>query len=169
MSCIAGPRQFGNEDQGWVAHFLYSTLSNAHAIIYGDGRQVRDVLCVDDLVLAIEAVRERADITAGQIYNVGGGTNHTTSLLELIDSIEALTGRRLRYRTTKSRPGDQLVYVTDIGKIKRDTGWEPKLTVKQTLERIYDFWKRNRDVFVPATHPERELVAGALQEMPGAA
>ncbi len=169
MSCIAGARQFGNEDQGWVAHFLYSALSNAHAVIYGDGRQVRDVLCVDDLIAAMEAVREKQDVTAGQIYNIGGGAHHTTSLLELIDSIEGLTGRRLRYRTTKPRPGDQLVYVTDVNKIKRDTGWEPKLTVRQTLERIYDFWKRNREVFVPATHSERELVAASLQELPGAA
>lgn len=169
MSCIAGSRQFGNEDQGWVAHFLYSTLSNASAVIYGDGRQVRDVLCVDDLVQAMEAVRENSSVTAGQIYNVGGGVNNTTSLLELIDSIEGLTGRRLRYQTTKARPGDQLVYVTDVSKIEHDTGWEPKLTVKQTLERIYDFWKRNRDIFVPAaSQADRDMISGAL-EMPGAA
>ena len=72
MSCIAGQRQFGNEDQGWVAHFLYSALQRVPVVIYGDGRQVRDVLCVDDLLRAFEAVRAALPTTAGQIYNVGG-------------------------------------------------------------------------------------------------
>ena len=168
MSCIAGARQFGNEDQGWVAHFLYSALANQPVVIYGDGRQVRDVLCVDDLVRAMEAVRDKQEITAGQVYNVGGGRQNTTSLIELMDSIEALTGRRTRYQLAKQRPGDQLVYITDTSKITRDTGWEPKLTVRQSLERIYEFWKRNREVFEPAREIER-TPAAALQEMPGAA
>lgn len=168
MSCIAGARQFGNEDQGWVAHFLYSALTNSPLTVYGDGRQVRDVLCVDDLVRAFDAAREKQDVTAGQIYNVGGGQQNTTSLLELIDMIEDLTGRRLRYESAKGRPGDQLVYVTDVAKIWRDTGWTPELSVRQSLERIYDFWKRNREIFEPAIQGEHEAVSG-LQELPGAA
>jgi CDP-paratose 2-epimerase len=168
MSCIAGQRQFGNEDQGWVAHFLYSALSNTPVLLYGDGRQVRDVLCVDDLVTAIELARENSGVTAGQIYNIGGGIRNTTSLLELMDTIEDLTGRRLRYTSAAARPGDQRIYVTDTTKFQRATGWEPRLTVRQTLERIYDFWKRNRDLFVPAATADRELL-GALQELPGAA
>ena len=168
MSCIAGARQFGTEDQGWVAHFLYSALSGTPIVIYGDGRQVRDVLCVDDLVCAMEAARERSEVTAGQIYNVGGGRQNTTSLLELTRMIETLTGRRVQYHFAKARPGDQLVYVTDTAKLTRDTGWEAKITVRQTLERIHEFWKRNREVFEPATQWER-TPAAALQEMPGAA
>jgi CDP-paratose 2-epimerase len=168
MSCIAGARQYGNEDQGWVAHFLYSALSGAPVVIYGDGRQVRDVLCVDDLIRVMQAVRERQELTAGHIYNVGGGPGNTTSLLELMDSIESLTGRRLRHHFTKARPGDQLVYVTDTSKLMRDTEWEPKMNMAQTLERIYDFWKRHRDVFEPAAQWER-TPAAALQELPGAA
>jgi CDP-paratose 2-epimerase len=168
MSCIAGARQFGNEDQGWVAHFLYSALSETPLVIFGDGRQVRDVLSVDDLVRAIECVREKQDVTAGQIYNIGGGPRNTTSLLELVDRIEDLTGRRLKYQYAKPRPGDQLVYVTDIAKMKRDTGWEPALNVQQTLSRIYEFWKRNREIFAPAAQWDR-APAGTLQEMPGAA
>ena len=73
MSCIAGARQCGNEDQGWLAHFIYSALEGHPLTIYGDGKQVRDVLCVDDLVLAFEKVRANLDVTAGQVYNVGGG------------------------------------------------------------------------------------------------
>jgi CDP-paratose 2-epimerase len=153
MSCIAGARQFGNEDQGWVAHFLYSALMNQPLVIYGDGRQVRDVLCVDDLLRVFEAVRENAAMTAGQIYTVGGGAKNTVSLLELMDEIEDLTGKRIDYERDEFRPGDQLIYVTDHSKLTRHTGWEPKITVRQTLMRIHDWWKRNRDVFeTPMPH-----------------
>jgi CDP-paratose 2-epimerase len=151
MSCIAGARQFGNEDQGWVAHFLYSALMQQPIVIYGDGRQVRDVLCVDDLLRVFDAVRENISTTAGQIYNVGGGPKNTVSLLELISEVEDLTGKRIEYELDAPRPGDQLIYVTDFGKLTRHTGWEPKLTVRQTLMRIYDWWKRNREVFAPVT------------------
>ena len=92
MSCIAGPRQFGNEDQGWVAHFLYSALSGVPILIYGDGRQVRDVLCVHDLLRAFETLRQNSGVTAGQIYNVGGGRGNTVSLLELMDLIQEFSG-----------------------------------------------------------------------------
>ena len=98
MSCIAGPRQFGSEDQGWVAHFLYSALEGRPLTIYGDGRQVRDILYVEDLLCAFEAAYENREQTAGQIYNIGGGEENSVSLLELMDAIEALTGvaRRLQ-------------------------------------------------------------------------
>ncbi len=168
MSCIAGPRQFGNEDQGWVAHFLYSALRGAPIVIYGDGRQVRDVLCVDDLLRAMEAVREHTSVTAGQIYNVGGGPNNTVSLLELVEKIEAITGSRLEYEQDEPRPGDQLVYVTDFSKLHRDAAWQPEYSVSQTLQRIYEWWKRNRELFAPAAVASR-VPASALQEAPEAA
>src|SRR5437660_7629125 len=122
MSCIAGPRQFGNEDQGWVAHFLYSALEGRPLTIYGDGRQVRDVLSVEDLVLAFEKVRSRMEKTAGQIYNVGGGIKNSVSLREVIDLIESVTGKKLRYTVQRPRPGDQLFYVSDVSKLRRHTG-----------------------------------------------
>ena len=168
MSCIAGPRQFGNEDQGWVAHFLYSALRELPVVIYGDGRQLRDVLCVHDLVKAIQAARENCERTRGQIYNLGGGPANTVSLLELMAMIEELTGRKLAMRLDEPRPGDQLVYVTDFSKLVRDTGWQPEYGVAQTLQVIHDWWKKNRDIFEPALMPAR---AGSrtLQEVPGAA
>src|SRR5262249_51634842 len=126
MSCIAGERQFGTEDQGWVAHFLYSALRRAPIVLYGDGRQVRDVLWVGDLLRAFEAVRIRLTLTAGQIYNVGGGAANAISLLELIQLIESRTGERLASRHEEPRPADQLVYITDHGKLTRDTGWRPR-------------------------------------------
>jgi CDP-paratose 2-epimerase len=144
MSCVAGPRQFGTEDQGWVAHFLYSALQRKPVVIYGDGRQVRDVLCVHDLVRAFEAVRRNLPRTAGQIYNVGGGANNAVSLLELIDKIEKQIGYRLEYRLENSRPGDQLVYLTDHGKISRHTGWKPEIDLSTTLELLQTFWEQNQ-------------------------
>ena len=153
MSCIAGPRQFGTEDQGWVAHFLYSALQQKPVVIYGDGCQVRDVLCVKDLIRAFDAVRQNLPITAGQIYNVGGGIANTTSLLELIQTIEELTGCHLDHVADESRPGDQLIYVTDYSKLHRHTGWKPQINLRQTLELLHAFWEENRGVIAGRTVP----------------
>jgi CDP-paratose 2-epimerase len=148
MSCIAGPRQFGTEDQGWVAHFIYSALQRKPIVVYGDGKQVRDVLCIYDLIRAFEAVRLKADVTAGQIYNVGGGIENSISLLELIHDIEQSTGRRLEYVLDERRPGDQLVYVTNYRKLREQTGWKPEIDVKQTLRLLRAFWEENQESLV---------------------
>lgn len=155
MSCIAGPRQFGTEDQGWVAHFLYSALQQDPIVIYGDGRQVRDVLCVYDLIRAMESVRLRLDVTAGQIYNIGGGSENTISLLELINEIEILTGHRVDYVLDERRPGDQLVYVSDWSKLHGHTGWKPEIGVGEMLRLLHSFWKQNRELIAqrPASDP----------------
>src|SRR6266550_7351253 len=150
MSCIAGPHQFGNEDQGWIAHFLYSALQDKEICIYGDGRQVRDVLAVQDLVRAFEAAYERQETTAGQIYNIGGGPTHTISLLELIERIEKLLHKRVSYRFHEGRPGDQSIYVTDFTKLRQHVGWSPRISVPQTLENIHDWWKHNKQLFACA-------------------
>jgi CDP-paratose 2-epimerase len=153
MSCIAGPRQFGNEDQGWIAHFLYSALQDRTLSIYGDGKQVRDVLAVQDLVRAFEAAYQNRESTAGQIYNVGGGANNTISLLELIDRIEKLFHKRVRYRYRPSRPGDQPVYISNFSKLQQHVGWSPRITVQETIENIYGWWKQNRSLLAPAVVP----------------
>jgi len=144
MSCIAGPRQCGNEDQGWVAHFLYSTLQDRPLVIFGDGKQVRDVLAVRDLVLAFEKVRTQIEKTAGQIYNVGGGVENSVSLLEVIDEIERVTGKKPCFSSQRPRPGDQLFYVTDFEKLRKHTGWRPRITVRGNIEMIFDWWKQQR-------------------------
>lgn len=164
MSCISGPRQFGTEDQGWVAHFLYSALQQKRVAIYGDGRQVRDVLCVKDLVRAMDAVRRNLKVTAGQIYNVGGGMGNTVSLLELIDLIEKLTGRRLDYVADQPRPGDQPIYVTDYSKLQRHTGWKPAIGLQRTLKLLREFWEEHQQTLATAAFPrslEPLLAAGA--------
>ena len=168
MSCIAGARQFGNEDQGWVAHFLYSALNERPLKIYGDGCQVRDVLCVEDLMNAFDAVRRNLDTTAGEVYNVGGGPGNSVSLLELIEQIEKLTGRSLRYKLEPPRPGDQLLYITDFSKLKQHTGWHPRMSVRQTLMAIHDWWK----AYSGSEQPAASVVpvpAAALQDVPGVA
>jgi CDP-paratose 2-epimerase len=166
MSCIAGPRQFGTEDQGWVAHFLYSALANSPVVIYGDGRQVRDVLCVEDLVRAFAAVREHSAICGGQVYNVGGGADNTVSLLELIAAIEDLTGHTLEMVHDDPRAGDQLVYVTDFSKLHRDTGWKPEMNVRDTLESIYGWWKRNRELFPQPAMAAPPRIGAVLEQLP---
>ena len=163
MSCIAGPRQFGTEDQGWVAHFLYSALQHKPIVIYGDGRQVRDVLCVHDLVSAFEAVRLNLDVTRGNIYNIGGGAENTISLLELIEEIEKLTGIRLEYVLDERRLADQYFYVTDYSKIRRHTGWKPEINIHQTLELLRNFREENRSIFGWRTPDPVETFALATQ------
>ncbi|HKF21265.1 MAG TPA: GDP-mannose 4,6-dehydratase [Candidatus Angelobacter sp.] len=163
MSCVAGPRQFGTEDQGWVAHFLYSALQRKPVVIYGDGRQVRDILCVHDLVQAFEAARRNLPATAGQVYNVGGGAANSLSLLELIDRIELLTGYRLQYDTEPGRPGDQLFYVTDYSKLRRHTGWKPETDINKTLELLQQFWQANQRALDSGPSPAHEKTAAWVQ------
>jgi len=160
MSCIAGEMQYGNEDQGWVAHFLYSALRGHPLVIYGDGCQVRDVLHVGDLVRAFNSVRSLLPQTAGQIYNVGGGPENAISLLELMDEIEGLTGERIRYTRSERRPGDQQIYISDYSKLALHTGWKPRSSVRQTLSAIYAFWQEQRELFDGV--PVRQKVEPAL-------
>jgi CDP-paratose 2-epimerase len=162
MSCIAGQRQFGNEDQGWVAHFLYSALQGLPVTIYGDGLQVRDVLNVDDLLRAFELVRENLPRTAGSVYNIGGGPQNTESLQGVMQRIKTLTGKQLEYSTANSRPGDQRLYVTDFSKLTNDTGWSPRINLDGTMDSIYQWWKSNRELF---PQPARRLQVRALPAM----
>ena len=158
MSCIAGPRQFGNEDQGWVAHFLYSALLSRPVTVYGDGRQVRDVLHVDDLLRAFDLVRNHPT-THGQVFNVGGGPRNAVSLLELIEKVRSLTRQDLNFITDKARPGDQLVYVTNHQKLTSLTGWQPEFSVDDTLRSLYAWRKKNKGLFEePAEEPS--MLAG---------
>lgn len=160
MSCIAGARQFGSEDQGWVAHFLYSALEGRPLTIYGDGRQVRDILDVQDLLDAFEAAYQNRERTAGEIYNIGGGERNTVSLLELIERLEDFTGVRPGYNFGEARAGDQLVYITDHGKFTRHTGWQPRHSVNDVLRSIHRWYRGNRELFMPtpAERVEAELL-----------
>ncbi len=144
MSCIAGPGQFGTEDQGWVAHFVYSVLEGEPITIYGNGCQVRDVLHVHDLVEAMQAAHQQRERTAGQIYNLGGGLDRAVSIKEMLDAIAAQTNLKPILRHSGVRPGDQPLYISDTAKFSADTGWAPRRSLNQTLESIQAFWNSNR-------------------------
>ena len=142
MSCIYGPRQFGNEDQGWVAHFAISTVNGEPLTIFGDGKQVRDVLYVKDLIRAYDAFLSDPDDKPA-VYNMGGGSENTTSLLEFLDLLEAKTGERTDVTFDEWREGDQKVYVSDISRARERLGWEPRVDFDDGIERFLE-WYENR-------------------------
>lgn len=127
MSCIYGPHQYGNEDQGWVAHFVRSAIDGWPVTIYGDGKQMRDVLHVDDLVSAYLTAITSAR-PGGRIVNLGGGPRNTLSLLELVSLLESRLDRRLPCAFADWRPGDQRVYVSSISCAAATLGWQPTIS-----------------------------------------
>jgi len=137
MSCIYGAHQFGTEDQGWVAHFLIRALQGRPITLYGDGRQVRDILSVDDLVGAFLLAQQHMSDQTGQAFNIGGGSENTISLLELLDLLGELLGHKPQVQFDEWRTGDQRYYVTDTGKFQRATGWRPQVSVQEGLERLH--------------------------------
>lgn len=148
MSCIYGTRQFGTEDQGWVAHFTIAAALHRPLTIYGSGLQVRDILHVSDLIRAFDLAFARIEETAGHIYNIGGGPSRAISLLELVDRLEQSTGHRLAITYQPTRPGDQPLYVSCIEKARREFGWKPQVSVDAGLLRLYEWVQQNRAVFV---------------------
>lgn len=143
MSCIYGPHQFGTEDQGWVAHFLIQSMKEKPLTLYGDGRQVRDILYVEDLVDAMMLAQKHMNRLSGQAFNIGGGVANSTSLLEVMKHIERLIGRPCDYGFADWRLGDQRYYVTDTQRFQEQTGWRPQYTVEQGLGRLYDWVATN--------------------------
>jgi CDP-paratose 2-epimerase len=137
MSCIYGPHQFGTEDQGWVAHFALTGLRGGRLTIFGDGKQVRDLLYVDDLVELMSRACANIERTAGQVYNVGGGPANTISVwAELQDPLQHILGKLPPVDYGQLRPGDQKVYVSDIRKAQQHLDWTPKIGVMEGLRRM---------------------------------
>jgi CDP-paratose 2-epimerase len=139
MSCIYGPHQCGTEDQGWVAHFLLRTLARTPIAIYGDGKQVRDILYVDDLVAAQRLALAHIDSRSGRPGNIGGGAANAVSLLEVLDMIRAVTGTTPDAGFHAQRPGDQKFYVSDHDAFSRRTGWQPAVEPLDGISRLYDW------------------------------
>jgi len=137
MSCIYGPHQFGNEDQGWVAHFLIRAVDGDSITIYGDGKQVRDVLFVDDLVDGMLLAQEGARRLAGRAFNIGGGPQNAISLLELLAIITDLRGEQPELRLRPWRQGDQRYYVSDTRAFERVTGWAPQTDPSSGVEQLH--------------------------------
>jgi CDP-paratose 2-epimerase len=139
MSCIYGPRQFGTEDQGWVAHFILRAQRGEPITIYGDGKQVRDILFIDDLVDAFLLAEQNRDKLAGRAFNMGGGPGSTISLLDLLDHIEQLHGSRPQISFDDWRTGDQRYYVSDTRAFEQATGWRRKVDAGDGIARLYDW------------------------------
>ena len=148
MSCIYGPRQFGNEDQGWLAHFIISAGTGAPITIYGDGKQVRDVLFVEDLVRALRGAVDKISVTAGKVYNIGGGPANTLSVWKEFGQLLAeLNGEAVRVSYRDWRPGDQPCYVSDIRNVGRDLGWTPEVDKRAGIRRLWEWVSSNKEVF----------------------
>jgi CDP-paratose 2-epimerase len=144
MSCIYGPHQYGTEDQGWVAHFLIRAQQDLPITIYGDGRQVRDLLYVDDLIEALLLAEDHLTEIAGQAFNIGGGLENTISLCELVERISALNGDTPEIAYGPRRVGDQRWYVSDSSKFERATGWRPKTNVNDGIRQLHQWISVNR-------------------------
>ena len=148
MSCIYGPRQFGNEDQGWLAHFLIAALTGKPINIYGNGKQVRDVLFVDDLVRALRLAVEKIDASAGQVFNIGGGPSNALAVWqEFGELLRELKGEEVAVRYGDWRPGDQPCYVSDIRKARRYLGWEPRIDKATGVRRLWEWVSSHQHLF----------------------
>jgi CDP-paratose 2-epimerase len=152
-SCIYGPRQFGTEDQGWVAHFLIRALRGEPITIYGNGHQVRDILHVHDAVAAYRIALKNIDRLAGQAFNLGGGTGNAVSLRMVLDEIEALTGRPAQVSYAQQRLGDQVFFVADSWRLTAQTGWHPSVAWRDGLRDLAEWLSADLDL--PAVRPRR--------------
>lgn len=149
QSCIYGRRQMGVEDQGWLAWFVIAAVTGKPITIFGNGKQVRDILDVDDLVRAFRMATEQIEVTAGEIYNIGGGPQNTLAIWsEFGPILRELLGAEIRPAGYEPvRPGDQPIFVADISKAKHDFGWEPRIGVQQGISRLVDWVRANRSLF----------------------
>jgi CDP-paratose 2-epimerase len=148
QSCIYGPRQFGVEDQGWVAWLLIAAVTGQPISIFGDGKQVRDLLWVDDLLDLYEVAIERIDVAAGQVYNVGGGPKNTLAVWrELGPMLAGLLRRDIPVTYHDWRPGDQYIFVADVRKAECELGWQPATSREDGVRRLCEWVVENEALF----------------------
>lgn len=147
QSCIYGPRQLGVEDQGWIAWFTIAASLNKEITIYGNGKQVRDILHIDDLFNGWDLAVKNIDAVKGEIFNIGGGTQNTISLMQLITLLEKINKRKIKQKSADWRPGDQRIYISDISKIKKILGWVPVIGVEDGVKSLRDWVLKKRSLF----------------------
>ncbi len=148
QSCIYGPRQFGVEDQGWLAWMMIAAVTGRQITIYGDGKQVRDVLHVYDLLNGYDAAIEKIDQAKGQVYNMGGGTRNLLAVwTEFGPILEKLLGQTIEVERGDWRPGDQKVFYADFSRAKNELGWEPKIDLEEGVEMLFEWVKANKELF----------------------
>lgn len=148
QSCIAGPFQYGNEDQGWVAHFIIKAIKGEKINIYGNGKQVRDILFISDLINAYQLSLKNIEKCQGEIFNIGGGVKNTFSLLELIEFLEKKLNKKIEYEFFDWRPGDQKVFISNNKKFEKYTGWKVKINKKEGIEKLINWVKKNLSLIV---------------------
>jgi CDP-paratose 2-epimerase len=146
QSCIYGTRQFGIEDQGWVAWFTIATVLSKNITLYGDGKQVRDVLWVGDLVKLYQQAIERIDTAAGKVFNAGGGPSNAMSLRELLGFLSELKGETVETASADWRLGDQKVFIADIRKVERELGWHPTVTPVEGVRKLWEWTHSNKEL-----------------------
>ncbi|MCA1490316.1 NAD-dependent epimerase/dehydratase family protein [Ensifer sp. NBAIM29] len=159
MSCVYGPRQFGTEDQGWVAHFLIRALAGEPISIYGDGKQVRDILHVGDAVAAYRAVLKSIDRLGGCAFNLGGGPSNAVSLNEVIREIELLTSRPVTTVGSDWRAGDQLYFVADTRALEKAVGWQARMDWRTGLRDLHAWLIEEWSAAGPVKHRPRRATA----------
>lgn len=148
QSCIYGPRQFGVEDQGWVAWFIIATMLGNNVTVYGDGKQVRDILYIDDLVNLFEIAINKINISKGKIYNIGGGNKNILSVWTKFGPIlEKLFNKKFKINFDNWRPGDQKVYISDISLVAKELGWKPKISVEVGVKKLFNWVTKNKKLF----------------------
>ncbi|MCZ2127643.1 MAG: SDR family NAD(P)-dependent oxidoreductase [Anaerolineales bacterium] len=148
QSCIYGPRQFGIEDQGWVAWFIIAATMNRPLTIFGDGKQVRDILHVGDLIQAYDLAIEKIDLARGRVYNLGGGPDNVMSIwAEFGPKLEAMLGRKIEIGRGDWRPGDQKVFYADVSKAQRELGWSPQIGVDAGVRMLFDWVQEHQALF----------------------
>ena len=150
QSGIYGPHQFGIEEQGWLAWFCNALLFDKPVTIFGDGKQVRDVLYIDDLLRAFDLAFKNISITRGKAYNIGGGPKFSLSIWELFEILEKLSGKKFNYKFGPWRPGDQKVYISDLKSAKKDFDWSPKTSPKEGIKKLYNWISQNKTLIKKA-------------------
>ncbi|MDX3977447.1 NAD-dependent epimerase/dehydratase family protein [Shinella sp.] len=159
MSCIYGPRQFGTEDQGWVAHFLLRALAGEPVVVYGDGRQVRDVLNVRDAVRAYRGLLSSIETVNGKPFNLGGGPENAVSIIAMLREIERMTGSRLDIRFDEWRQGDQFYFVADTRRLQAAIDWQPRMNWRRGVRDLADWLMQNRPQLRAARSEKRKVSA----------
>ena len=147
QSCIYGYRQFGMEDQGWVAWFCIAAALGKQITIYGNGKQVRDILFIDDLIRLYEMAYANIGTAAGKVFNVGGGPNNTLSLFELSTILESISGKKIPLLYSDWRSGDQRAFVSNTSLTEKTFGWKPIVNPYEGVDKLYAWVKNNIELF----------------------
>lgn len=150
QSCIYGINQYGIEDQGWLAWFVIASLINKKITIFGDGKQVRDLLYIDDLNRLFEILANNKRKNIDRVYNVGGGYKFSLSILELLEILENKLGKKIKVNFSNWREGDQKLYISNNNKLKKNFGWEPKINPKIGINQLMTWVDDNKKLIIKA-------------------